>query len=151
MLRRFLPRSRTAIIATSVAGGLVLAGGGIATGAALSGSPSRPAAASSASPSTAGHPRAGARKAAAAEVVTSVTSDSVTVDTAHGAKTYALTGTTTYREGTTTVQASAVQAGDRIRIRIVPGSAGHPVAQLVSILPSSSALPSSPATPSPTA
>lgn len=142
MLRRFLPRSRTAIIATSVAGAVVVVGGGIATGAAVSGSAAQPAAADTASPSAAGHAKAGARTAAAPEVVSAVTTDSLTVDTPHGTRTYALTGTTRYREGKTPVQASAVQAGEKIRIRIVPGTAADPVAQIVSIVPSPAATPS---------
>ena len=143
MLTRFLPRSRSALVTACVAGGLVLAGGGIATGVALAGS-AQPAAAAAAAPtpSPATHAK-GAHPRAAAEVVTAVTSGSVTVDTKRGAKTYTLNSATTYREGKAQVTASALQAGQKVRIRIVPGTTSDPVAQTVAIVPTQAA-PASP-------
>lgn len=134
MFTRFLPRSRSALAAVCVAGGLVLAGGGIATGVALAGS-AEPAAAAASTASPATHAKGARPRAAAAEVVTAVTSGSVTVDTKRGAKTYTLNSATTYREGKAQVTASALQAGEKVRIRIVPGTASDAVAQTVTIVP----------------
>lgn len=142
MLRKFLPRSRGAVIAAGVAGGLVLAGGGIATGAALSGSSQPSAAATAAGTSAARHATKHRPTVAASAVVTAVTGSTVTVEIRRGSKTYTLTGATIYREGTSRVASSALHPGEKIRIRVAPGTAAHPVARAVAIVAASAATPS---------
>lgn len=116
----------------------MLAGGGIATGVALASS-GEPAAPTAPAASSATHAKGARPRAAAAEVVTAVTSGSVTVDTKRGSTSFTLNSATTYREGKAEVTASAVQVGEKVRIRIVPGTASSPVAQAVTILPAPAA------------
>ncbi|HET7660690.1 MAG TPA: hypothetical protein VFK66_09905 [Oryzihumus sp.] len=140
MVGKFLPRSRRAVVVTGVAGGLVLGGGGIATGSALFGSAQHSS--RHPTPRAARHSRSARTSATATGLVTVVTGNSVTVQGKGGSRTFGLVGATTFREGKAKVSSSALRSGEKIRVRAMPGTVTDPVAQTVTIVPTSAAEPS---------
>jgi len=75
-------------------------------------------------------------------LVTVVSGNSVTVHGKGGSRTFALIGETNYREGKTKVSSAALRAGEKIRIRVMPGTVADPVAQTVTIVSTAAAGPS---------
>lgn len=137
-------RTRWAVAAGSagLAAGLALGVSGFATAASPSPSPS------SSTPGTADRPFGGMRGMMGDRMgdrgmhlrgtnglVTSVGSDSLTVQTPDGAKTVALTSSTTYYVGRTAATKSAVTVGKVVHVRLADPGAATPVAAVVRVVP----------------
>ncbi len=68
-------------------------------------------------------------------LVTSVTGNTVTVDTPRGSQTITLNASTTYYDGRTKATTSVLAAGEIIGVRLVDPAAAKPVAKQIVVLP----------------